>query len=116
MAAPTLKFKGEKKLEEPNWKMIYTPEIFKAINSDENLTLAARMYLLVLIGLGQGFKVPQKLMVQLTGNSERTNDRARKLLSELGYIEIEPRKSITINFDQIYTNLKRQDDAFEEEN
>lgn len=93
MACPILRFKQEKTTKTKE-------EFLLRVGDDKTLTPAAKLYLIFLLLLPEYMEVPQRLMCELTGNSERTNDRARKSLVEKGYIRIEPRKLIEVNLDK----------------
>lgn len=99
--APILKFdipkeKGTNYYELPQKLMDI---IFKKLgNSSAQLKI-----MIVLIGTKPGFAVSEQWMLERTGLSQPSYIKARKALIDIGWITLEKRETIKVNFEAIST-------------
>lgn len=101
--APVLAFKGFKIRGEEDYQSYIIPQELADIifNTLGNSSAQIRI-MIVLCGTKPGFAVSEDWILKRTGLSHSPYIAARKALADIGWIDFEPYKSITVNFDMIY--------------
>ena len=106
--APELRHNGEKNQSPYGWgKAIRTHELEAAINNGlGQKDFAMHKLMLFLTGNAEGFKVPEKTVLQRCNISESGYKRARKKLAEMGWIFYKPGQYIQVNYNRIFKDFR----------
>ncbi len=98
--APILLHKGEKNLGKQYYAL--PQELMDTIFTQLGNSSAQLRIMIVLIGTKPNdFRISQKWMLERTGLTERSYQRARDELEKRGWIKHIPYESITVDFDKI---------------
>lgn len=109
--APKLFFKGVKDQDNMNTNQSYIipQRLGDIINNLIDSRAGGQIKIMyVLCGTKQGFTVHEDWICKRTGLSSASYSRALKELKERGWIEHKPYQSITVNYDKIYADGRRE--------
>lgn len=102
LSAPILEYNGEKSKAD-NVQFYQLPQkLMDIIFSTLGNSSAQLRIMIVLIGTKPGFGISEKWILDRTGLTERSYERARDSLEQLGWIKHIPAKKIIIDYNAIY--------------
>lgn len=102
LSAPILEYNGEKNKAD-NVQFYQLPQkLMDIIFSTLGNSSAQLRIMIVLIGTKPGFGISEKWILDRTGLTERSYERARDSLEQLGWIKHIPAKKIIVDYNAIY--------------
>lgn len=108
--APSLHFNGEKEQDNTTHQSAIRPQKLEDILFRELGNSSAQLrIMLVLTGTKEGFFISEKWMCERTGLVHSSYSRALKTLVDRGWVSHVAYSTITVNFDKIYEDGKKNE-------